>query len=292
MKKLLALLLLALVTALCFGCVSTYNNTVDPNNQVFAGTVFWVGDDEADLSETAPRILILGNSITLHAPKAEIGWEGNWGMAASSQDKDYVHLLYARVKAQYGGARICILQATYWENYFWQKEYPAFFADARDFSPDVIIFRLGENISKSGMQSHRVYDGLTDLIRFLSAPSNTARTSLNVPTNATLLQDSSATQPTKASLAPKPPVPKSAKLIFTTSFWSGGQRQKYDDAVKKYVRGAGDVARLVELGDLGNDNSMRAIGLFAHEGVANHPGDKGMQAIADRIWPALSLALS
>jgi hypothetical protein len=48
----------------------------------------------------ADRILFLGNSLTLHGPKPEIKWTGNWGMAASAQDKDYVHLLTAAINGQ------------------------------------------------------------------------------------------------------------------------------------------------------------------------------------------------
>ena len=39
------------------------------------------------------RILFVGNSLTSHGPKADIDWHGNWGMAATSLDKDYVHVV-------------------------------------------------------------------------------------------------------------------------------------------------------------------------------------------------------
>lgn len=38
------------------------------------------------------EIRFIGNSLTVHKPLPEQGWYGNWGMAASAQDKDYAHL--------------------------------------------------------------------------------------------------------------------------------------------------------------------------------------------------------
>ena len=44
------------------------------------------------------KILFVGNSISRHAPKPEVGWTGDWGMAASEAEKDYLHLIVAKIK--------------------------------------------------------------------------------------------------------------------------------------------------------------------------------------------------
>ena len=45
------------------------------------------------------RVMLVGNSITLHGIRPEIGWYNEWGMAASAKEKDYVHLLEASIRA-------------------------------------------------------------------------------------------------------------------------------------------------------------------------------------------------
>lgn len=67
------------------------------------------------------------------------------------------------------------------------------------------------------------------------------------------------------------------KVIITTSFW----HHIADDAICEVAKE--NNIPLVELGDLGEDDAMKAVGLFEHSGVAAHPGDLGMKNIAERI---------
>jgi len=56
----------------------------------------------AESASNAYRILFIGDSITRHGTnddlKKRLGWDHVAGMAASSRDKDYVHLLAARIQ--------------------------------------------------------------------------------------------------------------------------------------------------------------------------------------------------
>lgn len=72
-----------------------------------------------------------------------------------------------------------------------------------------------------------------------------------------------------------------AKIILTTSFW----KHTADSIVAEIAAEKG--WPLVVLNDLGELDEMKALGLFEHYGVANHPGDKGMKTIAHRIFDIL-----
>ena len=53
---------------------------------------------EVKVGTKISNVLILGNSITFSAADSKVGWFGNWGMAASKPEFDYVHLLTAKFK--------------------------------------------------------------------------------------------------------------------------------------------------------------------------------------------------
>jgi hypothetical protein len=69
------------------------------------------------------------------------------------------------------------------------------------------------------------------------------------------------------------------RVIFTTSFWGP---DPLNIEMKRIAQTNG--WELVDLYPLGFEEKYRAIGKFENEGVAIHPGDLGMQKIADMIF--------
>ena len=71
--------------------------------------------------------------------------------------------------------------------------------------------------------------------------------------------------------------PGAEKVIITDMFWYS----IYNDCLREVCEEKGHT--FCHLTDLENDERTMAKGLFEHAGVAGHPGDFGMQCIADRI---------
>ena len=119
------------------------DNTVSADNQVTKnGTSYTLGKNESGV-----RIAVLGNSITRHGPKPQIGWNHDFGMAASDKDHDYVHLLFNKLIGSGKNVFFFVRQFASWERNY-AAEYPEDYSDIRDFHPDIIVFRLGENVDR------------------------------------------------------------------------------------------------------------------------------------------------
>ncbi|MBQ3151783.1 MAG: hypothetical protein IJB86_11125 [Clostridia bacterium] len=187
------------------------------------------------------RVMFVGNSMTLHGIKEDIGWHIECGMAASCPENDYVHLMMKEIDRLSVDASYCICQVAQWEcNYASDEVFCEQIQNARSFSADIIIFRAIENCPTRGFEASVFMSQLHKLLSYLDRDNK-------------------------------------AKIVMTTGFW----RHPGDDVIIEYANK--NKLPLVLLGDLGDLDEMKALGLFEHIGVANHPGDLGMRCMADRI---------
>ena len=214
-------------------------NTVKSDNQVKASTFSF------NESGTGTKVLFVGNSITLHGILPDIGWHWQFGMAASAEENDYVHLIMKKFTETDSNAVFKIAQVAKWERgYKNGSDYLENYKDARDFNADIIIMRFIENCPHDNFDNEAFKREYIKLLEYFN-PSG------------------------------------KAKVVITTSFW----KHKGDSTIMEIGEELG--YPVIYLGDLGEDDEMKAIGLFEHSGVANHPGDKGMATIAERIMEKL-----
>ncbi|MFC1584691.1 hypothetical protein ACFL5V_03985 [Fibrobacterota bacterium] len=118
-------------------------------------------------SQPDRKILFLGNSITWSPPNLLIGWPGDWGMAASSGEKDYAHrtvdILNDRgIELEMGVARrYCYCDGPI-EEHLANMDY------IREFGADYIVVQLGEHPSPDDITSGKMAEQYGRLIEALS----------------------------------------------------------------------------------------------------------------------------
>ncbi len=119
------------------------------------------------------KIIVLGNSITRHGPAPEIGWYGDYGMAASSSENDFVHILQNRAAGcEVIGTNMATLERHYWEVDAYRDD-PAV-KGATYCNADIIIFRIAENVIPADIidKPKSLHDGFCDIINLFDPVGN------------------------------------------------------------------------------------------------------------------------
>lgn len=189
------------------------------------------------------RVVVLGNSIVAHPPAEELGWLGNWGMAASVRDSDFVHRLERRLHEMNPQGTL-----EYGSVSGFEREYRHFDLDllANYRNADILVVKISENVDPDSLGERQFLRHYGQLIDYLAPDNRTA-------------------------------------VVICDGFWPS----PVNDTIRHFARQRGfDFVQLHDLYTSDSTNSAR--GLFAHEGVANHPSDRGMAHIADRIWQKLA----
>lgn len=204
----------------------------------------------AQSQESFRKVLFLGNSITLHGPRADIEWSGNWGMAASAAEKDYVHLVTQALATRSSTApEVMVKNIADFERAHAGYDLSGKLKEQIDFEADLIIVAIGENVPalKTAEEEAAFLKAVTALLKAVKGD-------------------------------------RKATVLVRSSFWANAAKDKALAAACTSVGGV-----FIDISALGKDetNYARSEREFKHAGVANHPGDKGMAAIANAIVKAL-----
>lgn len=116
------------------------------------------------------KVVILGNSIVRHAPAENIGWHNNWGMAASSIENDFVHLLKAKMHEIDSEIEVLFENIAAFETDYEKYDLTLLnkFCDA-----DLLIIRISENVPfKKGMKK-KFFKSLDLLLDYLTPSKKT-----------------------------------------------------------------------------------------------------------------------
>lgn len=107
------------------------------------------------------RVVILGNSILYSPPASQLGWEHDWGMAASASDKDFVHLLIRDIHSKDTTVHIAIRNISDFERGY--RDFDLAKLDSLR-GADLYIYKIAENVPDTATDFISSYDRL---IRYL-----------------------------------------------------------------------------------------------------------------------------
>lgn len=197
--------------------------------------------------------LAIGNSITLHSIKSF--WWNEVGMAASDENHDYFHLVLKYLESKNDNVMGVPYNFSVWETQSHDRDETLEYLD-RYLSPDLDLITV--QLAENAFDLTTYQEDYVSLLEYIKVKAPNAR------------------------------------ILVMGDFWSCDNRDELkQNAVKEaqveyvslegitdneeYYCGLGTIV----FDKYGNEH------IVEHSGVADHPGDKGMQAIAERIIEVL-----
>lgn len=208
------------------------------------------------------KILVIGNSISRHGMAKDIGWNHINGMAATSIEKDYVHLLFKDIENKFPQNRICLRISSFAT---FERDLCKIETRKIDslvlYQPDLIVFQLGENVciqnKADGLKFEEKY---IELINYFRKSGNPL-------------------------------------IICTTPFFPSNIKNEIIEKVALSTN-----SYLVDLSHLtllntenyakDDKNYLGDKSVWKSEGIGIHPGDLGMKNIEKQIFIIVNAALS
>ena len=231
------------------------------NSEYEADCVIEVSSQSEKTVGSKIKLMTYGNSIHYHQPNESLGWAGNWGMAASSQEKDYVHRLISYLEQKYGEGSVEWVMGTgqgsfesdttdYTETQDLTEFLKGIETCARNEQPDIITVQFGEN---SHCENAVAYENaMTQFVKMLKkgAPD--------------------------------------AVVLITTPFWGGDAKiNGANAAAEKLNIPIADLAVLTTAENEALDGPDEWT-----SGVKIHPGDLGMDRIAQAMYKEINKYLT
>lgn len=210
-------------------------------------------ETEEEYSPDTVNYLAIGNSITRH--QLSDYWWGDWGMAASTEENDYFHLVKQKLKEKHGKVSAKSFNFYAWEPQASDRAEALMLLDnylSEDL--DYVSIQLGENVSDT-----TTFEGdFDELVRYIQ------------------------------TRAPK------AKIVIIGNFWTDNTVDELKMRVAiRYSLPCIDLAEIrdnaayqcgmgtVVYDAAGNPHQV------THEGTAKHPNDAAMAYIADKVFSAM-----
>ncbi len=213
-------------------------------------------------NDTSFDYLAIGNSITQH-PVIDDLWWGEWGMAASDADHDYYHLVCKGIEEKYPDASEQVLNFRIWEEPPYNRDDMLKYLKGYVTEDlDYITIMLGDNYDREEDEADEAYRlraeaDYGDLIRQLKEMAPKAKIVLIGCFWDNVILDSAIMHACEKASCP-----------FISLFEI--QDDEYREGNWETVEGSDDTDHLV----LGT-------------GAAEHPNDKGMAYIAEKVLDQL-----